>query len=612
MEEWLAEHGLEKYYAKSIEEEYDDPKIIRFMEKESIIEWASLVNMKGGAKAKLLVAWYKETQKNINLDREFFEEEKTSDKEEEKKQNYDMDLSSLVEKVDKIAPKSTKLPGSEELYHVFLSHRQASDQALALSFFSGVKARSTDYQFGEQGTKPRPFLDIKSLCDGESWQEGFIRGLFTSVIVTPILSWTEDNTGSVAGISKLHPETGEDWQDNVLLELELALVLQQSEQSVLRSIFPILHGGSDSRGFLPFPFNKLEQLSQWPSLKTKAVLVELCTQLGIPLSPDIIHRGVRQIVQLVLQNQGIKLSDLGVPLVATDAAVNRIFNKSSEELMKYAVSKKVSKTTTILITGGGKKGTLLLDLACRKGTIIPDSKFIERGGCAGVTFKGMLYVVGGFKGRHLRTVQFYNPLSKEWMTAPDMLRPREFCVLENLAGKVYAIGGKPLEISGNSIEQFDGIKWQLLDLKLDHGYEGQAGAVFQDSIYLAGGGQDGRKPVNTVWRFDGKALTKVKSCILPRWRAVLAVFKGRLFLMGGTTGSAMVEQTSVESFDGKNWVKEPDMLYADCGFGAFVYEGKLYVFGKKVQIFDGSSWSDITEEFNTSDLRSNGAYTQLE
>ena len=47
------------------------------------------------------------------------------------------------------------------------------------------------------------FLDKDSLLDGQSWLGGLVTGLVTSMTFVPLLSWTEDDRGSLGGLSTI-------------------------------------------------------------------------------------------------------------------------------------------------------------------------------------------------------------------------------------------------------------------------------------------------------------------------------------------------------------------------------------------------------------------------
>ena len=60
------------------------------------------------------------------------------------------------------------------------------------------------------------FLDKDCLEDGQSWLAGFVQGVVVSMVCVPLLSWTEDDRGSLGELSRIGVD-GFDRVDNVLL-----------------------------------------------------------------------------------------------------------------------------------------------------------------------------------------------------------------------------------------------------------------------------------------------------------------------------------------------------------------------------------------------------------
>lgn len=59
-----------------------------------------------------------------------------------------------------------------------------------------------------------------------------------------------------------------------------------------------------------------------------------------------------------------------------------------------------------------------------------------------VYFNGLIFIIGGFNGMsRVRSVDIYNPQTKEWSTGPDMLCRRGTLGVGLLNGKIYAVGG---------------------------------------------------------------------------------------------------------------------------------------------------------------------------
>jgi len=134
----------------------------------------------------------------------------------------DSPLDALVALAKTIVVKDIKV-NDADVHHSFISYRQKTEKTFSTMLFSGVKALAVDEEFGYPDCKPKLFLDTKSLRDGEDWEAGFVRGLLSSLMMVPLVSWHEGNEGSVAQMVAFSDVN--DYQDNVLLEWELALAL---------------------------------------------------------------------------------------------------------------------------------------------------------------------------------------------------------------------------------------------------------------------------------------------------------------------------------------------------------------------------------------------------
>ncbi len=142
----------------------------------------------------------------------------------------------------------------------------------------------------------------------------FTQGVNASIVFVPLLSWNDEDRGSLGDLSKLTPQ--EDRVDNVLLELIVALALRNEERSAVRAIFPVLIGPPEPGGFGPFPFHKLSRLSNSPSEKTNRLATTILTRLGASQEKidDMNQRSVKKTVELILRNQGMQASEVNASL----------------------------------------------------------------------------------------------------------------------------------------------------------------------------------------------------------------------------------------------------------------------------------------------------------
>ena len=136
------------------------------------------------------------------------------------------------------------------------------------------------------------------------------------MVCVPLLSWTEDDKGSLGELGRIGVG-GFDKVDNVLLELILAVALREEASAAVQAVLPVLIGpartAAEGGGFAAFPFHKLAGLSDEPSKATNARAGAILKQLG--LSEDRLEvvrgRSVKEVVDLVLRNQGVQASQWG-------------------------------------------------------------------------------------------------------------------------------------------------------------------------------------------------------------------------------------------------------------------------------------------------------------
>ncbi|KAJ1471840.1 hypothetical protein T484DRAFT_3485030 [Baffinella frigidus] len=242
-------------------------------------------------------------------------------------------------------PAASQLPQGSfslrgELMHAFISYRVSTEgsEGNGLSVIIAEKIRTLSMDSRQELQIPRHgwgvwpriakqpvpfrkeeakvFLDRECLQDGQSWLAGFVKALVASMVVVPLLSWTDDDKGSVGELSRIG-DRGFDRVDNLLLELILATALREEPASAVQAVLPLMIGpartAAEGGGFGSFPFHKLAVLSDEPSRATNAQAGAILRQLG--LSEDkvqaVLGRSVKQVVGLVLRNQGVQASQWG-------------------------------------------------------------------------------------------------------------------------------------------------------------------------------------------------------------------------------------------------------------------------------------------------------------
>ena len=157
-----------------------------------------------------------------------------------------------------------------------------------------------------------------------STESPFLRAIVNTVQYNPVLSWytvdSQDfpNAGSVGKLARLDPINGQDYVDDFLLELLIAIRLNQifpagadpqSGQSILGTIMPIFFGGEHpqrfSKSFKLFPREKLHLLSSKPSIETAKVAAALLHSVGVSTPEHFLRLSIREIVGKIMDCPGV-------------------------------------------------------------------------------------------------------------------------------------------------------------------------------------------------------------------------------------------------------------------------------------------------------------------
>ena len=144
------------------------------------------------------------------------------------------------------------------LLHVFLSFRAGTEMATTSTLHEATIRLSKETYPIPPGARGRPcpqvaeprhepdvckvFFAPCSLLDGKDWETSIMLGLAHSVVFVPILSWGENNTGSVG--SMVHLSVSQR-VDNVLIEYIIALALKTHAEG---SIQARVRGGEGGGG----------------------------------------------------------------------------------------------------------------------------------------------------------------------------------------------------------------------------------------------------------------------------------------------------------------------------------------------------------------------------
>jgi N-acetylneuraminic acid mutarotase len=217
-----------------------------------------------------------------------------------------------------------------------------------------------------------------------------------------------------------------------------------------------------------------------------------------------------------------------------------------------------------------------------------------------VALEGKIYVVGALTGRYPHetptpNVLIFDPATNNWSQGPAIPEDRR-----RGASGVVVHGGKIYMIAGIQDGHWDGhVSWldeldpksgrwtQLADAPRPRDHF-QA-AVIAGKIYVAGGRRSSAKTGETfklsvgevdIYDFQSRKWTTAEAKI-PTERAgsFSLVWKNRMLVLGGESGSQQAAHAEVEAFDPRTgrWEALPNLLQGRHGTGVAEASGKLWV-----------------------------------
>jgi len=246
----------------------------------------------------------------------------------------------------------------------------------------------------------------------------------------------------------------------------------------------------------------------------------------------------------------------------------------------------------LLVCGGYDRGECLRDVEAylpkeNTWSELPSMKQ-GRGRFDLTVLEDKAYAIGGCDGtRELSTVEVLTEDSPKWTRLASLPLARSNTGVCNLDGLIYCIGGWNGQYGIKQCDMYDpkADAWTTI-APLNIGRY-QAGVAALDGMVYAVGGCDSWNCLNTVEALDTNenvdtsenAWRFITPMATPRRGCGAAIFKGKLYVMGGSDGTQSL--CTIEIYDPKTntWRAGPSMTSCRANVGAAVVDGKLYVVG---------------------------------
>ena len=228
-------------------------------------------------------------------------------------------------------------------------------------------------------------------------------------------------------------------------------------------------------------------------------------------------------------------------------------------------------------------------------------------GC--VALDGKLYAVGGrgASGQVLDTAEVYDPQTDGWQPLAKMSTARSVLGLAAVGGKIYAIGGWDGSSALDSVEAYDpqlGAWAPVASMSVKR--ESHASVVLDGKIYAMGGFYGGH--LDTVEVYDPQADSWQRVASMPQrvgLRCAAAAMGGKIYVTGGSYQGSRMNSVYVYDPQADAWTQLASMGIARHEHASAAVGGKLYVFGGRdddeeylstAEVYDpaSDSWAQVT------------------
>lgn len=276
---------------------------------------------------------------------------------------------------------------------------------------------------------------------------------------------------------------------------------------------------------------------------------------------------------------------------------------------------------TIYLTQKGSSGAGQGSWAAATGTMTT-----ARWEAATVVLDGQIYVIGGYNGSYVDTVEAYDPATSTWTTKAHLATVRSQLAAVALDGKIYAIGGGDANSYYKTMEVYDPkTNTWTTGTSMPSFREGVTATVLNGKIYVIGGYNSNATPsvLKTVEVYDPHggsggtgAWSTGTSLLTGRNGASAATLNGKIYVSGGYNGTSVLSSTEVFTPSGStssvsgSWATTGSLQAARDFHASAVLDGQLYVVGgfDGVSIFYNSveAYNSATSTWSTVASLSNG------
>ncbi len=232
----------------------------------------------------------------------------------------------------------------------------------------------------------------------------------------------------------------------------------------------------------------------------------------------------------------------------------------------------------------------------------------RRNALATAVVNGKIYAIGGepTPQASLGTVEEYDPATDTWMRMADMPTPRTFLCACAVDGKIYAFGGVTAGVPGadqnpSALEVYDPAlnTWETkASMPTPRGLA--AACMANGKIYVMGGvtGSTHNPGLSTVEVYDPATDTWAPRAAMPTGRSLPAASEvgGRVYVIGGGTfGGPTFSSVDVYDPATDTWTSGAPMPTARLGLSTSAVNGRIYAIGGAQDFHPATGMSTVEE-----------------
>jgi N-acetylneuraminic acid mutarotase len=200
---------------------------------------------------------------------------------------------------------------------------------------------------------------------------------------------------------------------------------------------------------------------------------------------------------------------------------------------------------------------------------------------------GKLYAIGGHNnGQTLNVVEEYDIENNSWTTKTPLPAIRQFPASVVLNGKIIVIAGKLGNSVTNTVVAYDPVvdTWSAL-APLNNPRAYPSAVIYNDQIYVFGGDDPSNNSISEVEKYDPLSNTwsVISDMTVPRRAMGTTIIGSKVYLIGGTANTINYKRVDVYDIDLNSWSLGPDKLMEGRAIGVESIGNYIFAIGGLIQ-----------------------------